>query len=773
MAQEPNNLLLQRLEELMKKQALLQEEMARLRQDIHNTQESTPVSPPAPSAPAPQPKKDQLAELYDIIQAPQPAPEVKPPSTPRVKLNWEKIIGENLINKVGILIMVLGVGIGAKYAIDNDLISPALRILLGYVVGAALLFLAIRLKQKFTNFSAVLLSGSMAIFYFITFLAYDLYDLIPQVGAFAVMVAFTGFTVVAALHYSRPIIAHLGLVGAYAVPFLLSNDTGNAAILFSYTALINAGILIISYQKYWKSLTYVAFGFTWLIFLSWYFSRYTHAETLALGLNFSVVFFTLFYTILLAYKLRKKEVFQAGDVVLILLNSFIFYALGFDMLNEHAFGKEFLGLFTLANAVVHFGVGLMIYRQQLADRNLFYLVLGLVLVFITMAIPVQLDGNWVTLLWAGEAVVLFTIGRKQKVGFYEMGSITLMGLALLSLFHDWQIYGSYYEKGGDFSFPAVFNVHFLTSILAAGAFGGLVWIQSRHTPSEQIVKWGLEVLLKGFLPIAMLLVLYLGIRLEIFQYFHQLYINSMVVIEEGEYAPRYFLYDYKRLSAIWILLYSLVFVAGIRWVLKRRKVAESAHPLLLLLQGVVLIVFMLQGLLELSELREAYLSGTNADIFHRWAYYLPIRYLSLTLALGTLWMIWKDASLLDKWVGARAKTMAILFVHLIIWWILSSELIHWLDIGGYSSNYKLGLSILWGIYSLGMVALGIAQKNKPVRIAAIGLFGFTLLKLFFYDIAHLNTIAKTIVFVLLGALLLIISFLYNKYKIEDEKEPVN
>ena len=47
---------------------------------------------------------------------------------------------------------------------------------------------------------------------------------------------------------------------------------------------------------------------------------------------------------------------------------------------------------------------------------------------------------------------------------------------------------------------------------------------------------------------------------------------------------------------------------------------------------------------------------------------------------------------------------------------------------------------------------------------AIALFAITLIKLAIYDISHLNTIAKTIVFVTLGVLLLIISFLYNKYK---------
>jgi uncharacterized membrane protein len=104
-----------------------------------------------------------------------------------------------------------------------------------------------------------------------------------------------------------------------------------------------------------------------------------------------------------------------------------------------------------------------------------------------------------------------------------------------------------------------------------------------------------------------------------------------------------------------------------------------------------------------------------------------------------------------------------LLLHITILWIASSELINWLDINDSSNTYKLGLSILWGLYSLLLIILGIWKSKKYLRFGAICLFGVTLLKLFFYDLSHLNTISKTIVFISLGVLLLIISFLYSKY----------
>ena len=88
---------------------------------------------------------------------------------------------------------------------------------------------------------------------------------------------------------------------------------------------------------------------------------------------------------------------------------------------------------------------------------------------------------------------------------------------------------------------------------------------------------------------------------------------------------------------------------------------------------------------------------------------------------------------------------------------------------------KLGLSILWGVYALFLIVLGIAWNKKHLRITAFVMLAVTLIKLFIYDVADLPTIPKTILFVSLGLLLLIISFLYNKYKaiiFKTDEEPV-
>lgn len=693
---------------------------------------------------------------------------------PKLKTDLEKFIGENLINKIGIAITVVGVAIGAKYAIDHELISPLTRIILGYLVGMGLLGFAIKLKKEYENFSAVLLSGAMAIMYFITYSAYSFYDLIPQILAFVLMVIFTAFTVVAAIIYNRQVIAHIGLVGAYAVPFLLSDDSGKVEILFSYMAMINIGILAIAFKKYWKPIYYSSFGLTWLIYLLWHAKEYQTNEHFGLALTFLSIFFVTFYLTFLAYKLLQKEKFDIDDIILLLANSFIFYGLGYVILNSHDTGEQLLGLLTLCNAVVHFVVSAVIYRRKLADRNLFYLVSGLVLVFITIAIPVQLDGRWVTLLWAGEAALLFWIGRTKNVPVYEKLSYPLMFLAFFSIVHDWMtIYDGYYSDDPETRIIPLLNINFLTSLMfiSAFAFINILNRKQHFTSALASRKWSSKVVSVS-LPVILLVTLYFAFRMEIANYWNQLYEDSALTIssESLQDSGYYWNDDLSRFKTIWIINYSLLFVSILAFANFRKFRSQQLGWVNAGLIVLTLSVYLTQGLYALSGLRGSYLEQTLSQYYRIGVFNIGIRYVSYAFVALTLVACHKY---LRRFFMQRAFKIACDFLlHITVLWVASSELIHWMDIAGSTQSYKLGLSILWGMYALFLIALGIWKKNKPLRIGAMVLFGVTLVKLFFYDISHLDTIAKTILFVSLGVLLLIISFLYNKYKhiITDEME---
>ncbi len=699
-------------------------------------------------------------------------PSTKLPSKKTIDL--EKFIGENLISKIGIAITIIGVAIGAKYSIENDLISPLTRIILGYIAGVGLLGFGIKLKEKYENYSAVLVSGAMAIFYFITFAAYSFYELIPQAFTFSLMMIFTIFTTIAALNYNKQIIAHIGLVGAYAVPFLLSNGSGKVVVLFSYMAIINIGVLAIAFKKYWKPLYYVSFGLTWLIYFSWYLSDYQTYKHFGLALTFLAIFFVIFYITFLAYKLIKKEKYQTNDILLLLTNSFIFYAIGYLILDNHETGEQLLGVFTLVNAIVHFIISAIIYKQKLTDKSVFYLVSGLVLVFITIAIPVQLDGNWVTLLWAGEAALLFWIGRTKNIPIYEKISYVLMALAFFSIVHDWMfLNNSYFGIDTETKVMPLLNITFLTSVLFIAAFGFINFMNLNKKYSSALnSEKGISKLISFLIPAIFIFVIYYAFRIEIVTYWNQLYAESYlnINVESSKYPSLSWNRDYRNFKTIWVLNYSLLFVTILSFINFKKLRSSKFGKLNIGLNTFTVIVFLIQGLYTLSELRESYLEETLTEYYQRGVFNIGIRYISFIFVALTLFVCYKYVH--QKFMDLNLKKAFDLLLYITILWIASSELINWLDIAEAAESYKLGLSILWGSYSLLIIALGIWKQKQHLRIGAIALFTVTLLKLFFYDISHLNTISKTIVFVSLGILLLIISFLYNKFKniISDESD---
>ena len=678
----------------------------------------------------------------------------------------EKFIGENLINKIGIAITVIGVAIGAKYSIDHDLISPLTRILLGYLVGLILFGLGIRLKEKYENYSAVLVSGSMAILYFITYAAFAFYQLFPQTVAFSLMVFLTALTVASALKYDKQVIALIGMAGAYAIPFLLSDDKGNVFILFSYIAIINVGILAVSFKKYWEPLYFASFLLTWLIFIPWCNSRYQADTDFGMALVFLSIFFALFYLTFLAYKVSKKREFSLSDILLILSNSFIFYGMGYYLLVHQEDWEGSVGLFTLLNALIHGSVSLLVFYRKLADRNLIYLLSGLALVFVTIAIPVQLEGNWITLLWAGEAALLFWIGRTKGVSVYETLSYPLMLLTFLSLVHDWSV--GYFHPDKEqiaVNLYPIFNIFFLTSVLVSTSFGFINWLHRNKNYSSFLAKeddW--YAFLSFMIHSILLFSLYFAFRNEIAGYWDRLYIQTATKVSGGkpDVLTGVFNTDLRHFKTIWIINYSLLFFAVLSW-LNIRKLKDSTLGLINLgINVLVITAFLTAGLYFLGVLRDGYLTGSLAPHFHQTLINIWIRYVSYAFFAGMLFTC--NQYLRQEFLGKKLDREFDLVLHASVLWVVSSELINWMNIAGSAESYKLGLSILWGIYSLLLISLGVWKMKKHLRVGAIALFAVTLVKLFFYDLDSLDTISKTIVFVSLGILLLIISFIYNKYK---------
>ena len=544
-----------------------------------------------------------------------------------------------------------------------------------------------------------------------------------------------------------------------------SRFSENVIVFFTYTAIINSGILVIAFKKYWKPLYFSAFVFTWLIYLTWFFGSYRAEKDFGLALIFLFVFFVIFYLTFLSYKLVRKDKFNIFDILLLLANSFIFYGVGYYILKDHQPGVNQLGLFTLGNALIHFIVSVAIYRNKLGDRNLFYFVSGLVVVFLTIAIPVQLNGNWVTLLWICEAALLFTIGRTRGAPLYENISYPLVMISFLSLMEDWSnLQRIDVNSGSHIEFTPVWNIQFFSSVIFIAALTVILIIHYNKKYSSPFAdKLATLGLLNYSLPTLFILVVYLTFRTEIAAYYDHLLAASRVDIP-GNNSQLISIsnFNISSFKIIWLCNYSLLFFA----VLSLINTLKIRHMFLGIvvfwLSFLTMLIFLFQSLYVLSELRENYISHFRTEYFQSSVFNVTIRYVcfifvAISLATSKLW-IRKEP------VDEYYKIIFSLLFHLATLWILCSEMLNIMDLMKNTHSYKFGLSILCGIYALMLIVIGIIGKKRYLRIAAITLLGVTLVKLFFYDITRLDTILKTILFLALGILLLLVSFLYNKYK---------
>ncbi len=758
------NALLAQLDELSRSVVSQQGQIDRLRQQIRQLQAAGTAAEVSLSQPVTRVAENTATPVNaqpDHFSAPPPvaAPSPKPAAPPRQSM--EQYIGGNLINKIGILILVLGVGIFLNYAFENNLLGPVARIGLGYAAGIALTGLAWWLKKEYRAYGAVLLSGGVSTLYFTTYFAYDFYALLPHLAAFGIMLAVTGFTIYAATEFNQQIIGVYGLVGAYAVPLLLSQKGGNVAVLFAYMAIINAGVGVLAYRRHWPAMNVAAFIVTWLTFGLWYFFSYQPAVHLPVALGFGTLFFLLFYAIS-GFAHWPEKIISSGKGSLLVGNAFIFYLLGYAALQNSAQGTG-LGLFTLAVAAVHGGVAGFAWHQK-GRTGLFFLALLLAIAFLTIAVPVQSDGNTVTWLWAAQAAVLFLTGQRMGKATCGYPALAVLTLSVVNLLAGWSVYRDYPT-----AVPFLLNRHWTASIWVVLTQVFIIRQARRTASGDAAGKDPLAPVWQYVLPVVSAAILYGAFAWELDHLFgHRI----------SRLAPRFDNLPFdsplratagslRMLKQLWLLTFTGFYVAALGGLALFLRGNRYQFGALVILSIIVLLWWLTAGLTDAdllwNALRQDQPESTFAYVYIRYPAYvgvgscvavgaLLVRQLR-TLRPGSLW----------KWYPA--------VIHLFVIALLSAELVQLflkLAPGMLPDRkelaQKLGFSVLWGVYALGLIMWGIWRKRRVLRVLGITLFAVTLGKLFLFDLGDIPTLGKIIAFVGLGVLLLVISFLYQKFR---------
>jgi uncharacterized membrane protein len=711
-----------------------------------------PESRPVPSAiPLGQPVPTATAAFSEV-----PSQEYEPSIFDKFRenLDWEKFIGENLINKLGIAILVLGIGFFVKYAIDQDWINEVGRVAIGILAGGALLAVAHRLQKTFQAFSSVLVGGGMAVLYFTIAIAFHEYQIFSQTVAFLLMVGITGFTIFLSIAYNRMELAVLALVGGFASPFMASSGEGNYIALFVFILVLNLGILVLAYFKKWSLLNSIAYVFTIILYGGWLTTKVIDAPDAPYvgALVFATLFYLVFFAMNIINNIKERRQFTAPEIMILLSNTFLYYSAGMYVL-QHIAGGNYQGLFTIVIAIFNFVFAFLLYQNQKADRNLVYLLIGLVLTFLSLTAPVQLKGNYITLFWALESVLLLWLSQRSGIKLIRVASVIVLGLMFFSLLMDWNLY---YNQFTD-PLNIILNRVSVTGIVAVAALAANLWLLRRehgYILFELLDAHTYRTIIK----FALVLTLYFVLMLELI---HTL--DSLAV----SYATKYFVLGFYNYLYLFTLLQ-----------LSRRQ----PNPQLRLGIGAlsvlgILLYLSLQHPLTIAT-RNAYLLDGGETLGAFMLHYLPLILVVLILVqlLRMVALEFNFNSLPGK-VALWAASFVIVF-------LASAELEHLVALQLYKPGAslealllqirKVGFPILWGISSFILMTVGMQRKMKPLRIISLSLFSLTLFKLFLFDIRGVSEGGKIAAFICLGVLLLVISFMYQKLKVlilDDEAIP--
>ena len=640
--------------------------------------------------------------------------------------NFEKYIGENLFGKIGILIFIIGIGFFVKYAIDQNWINETARTLMGYAVGAGMLVLAERLHKRYHTFSSLLAGGAFGIYYLITAIAFHYYALFSHTIAFVILCVTTIFMSAVSVLYDRKELAVTALVGGFIAPFIISTDSSSIISLQIYITILNIGMFCLAMYKKWAILPMVSFAFTYIIL--WGTTALGSFSDSEAGTTYPTLFAfaTLFYVIFLlpvVFILRTQygENTRLGLLGIITANSFMYLIYGDFLLQHFEASSDTTAYLAFFIAAINLAIHLYLRFRVEGQDTLRNLMLGLAVTFASMGIPILFSAANVLMVWAAESVLLLWLFTKEKNRIYELASAVLLLLTLGALAY-YRTTDTFLHDTGD-------------SLFFNGAFFVTTFVSIAYYVVAVIMQFNKELFsdtkrLIAYTPCnAIAYALGFSILFLAFRDNFHFHLEQPI----SEYAS--------------LLTANIMLLGGALILRKRFEISENklAYEISLYLAGILFAMTV-------------------------WNYTAPegllLRWLMALVTIAHMAYCMRGQLLVTS--NQRNLHIEYSIISTLMWLTLTRLLLITFNEVNFSTAFSLSL----GIAAFILMCIGMRYHSKEIRIVSLAEFGIVIGKLILNDVWAMPALGKIIVFISLGAILLILSFLYQKLKdaLFNEKE---
>ncbi|HVL68121.1 MAG TPA: DUF2339 domain-containing protein [Vicinamibacterales bacterium] len=667
---------------------------------------AAPVGAPAPPAGAA--VRPPLAPAVAAARPPRPAlpPHPLPPATAAADL--EQRIGGRWLLYLGLAAIILGVSYFVKFAFDNGWISEPLRVLAGLLAGAVLIAAGQRLGARgLPLYGQALAGGGTVVLYVALYAALHFYALIEPTAAFVAMVGVTGLAGWLADRERAQPLAMLALLGGFATPLLVGGERGAQVVLFTYVGVLAAAAVLLARRRQWPLLSAAGYVGTFALVVIWAFASYepdTWLRTHLFLTGYAALFGYALFALLRSGDRTPEATLAAAALATAPL---VYHLASMILLAGHpAAWLLYVALATLvAVAISH--------RTDLASVR----VLALVIIGLPAA------------AWLADL---------QQERWYAAAVVTMLVLYGLHLIVEWDA-----AKDREGHLPAVEAVHTqLNGLLLPAAL--YAFVDARFAAWN---PWVTGVLAAWNLALALA-----ARRSRPALDVHHRALGAVLVAVTIVLAL-----DGPAVAAGWVA--EGVFLLWIA--LRERSRALGAMGAVLIPLGATQLAFALADPLDV-----------NATPV------LNARALATAVSVALLAFV---ASRMTRdpeaEVRENARDVTIVLANVLLIGLLSAEVIAFFDHRAYAATSagaplaaagalqagQVALSVTWALYAVGLIAAGIRRAYTPARLLGIILFGVTLLKVWFRDIAELGRVERMLAVIGVGVLLLVASYLYQRY----------
>lgn len=620
------------------------------------------------------------------------------------------------LGRVGVLALVIGIGLFIRYAIERGLIGYLGRVLLGVTAGLALIAAGTYATRtsRYERWGALVTAGGIAITYFSVYASYHFPDYRDAIGiSLSINLAALTLIVAGAIGLSLALDRRGIAGGAFLLGYVtawLSAEFG--ALTLAYALLLTIGVTIVVSERAWPELLAGSLLGTYAIYLAWLGGV---DDPFLPGAPALVAAFASFLTAMAWRPAPTGERLwadRAETAVPSVGNALAFAAL---------FDRSLPDVDPVVRAAFYAGLvacyaGRYALDRGALERNAPFSIRHdpaapyLSVLFALVAAVVSLELLGITVAWAVIALVLIELAIRFDLDppRYAAHGVVVLLVPKVAIVDAIELAGFAANAPLGSTRPAAFLVAVVACSLVSIRFGRWRDAESETVRGELLsastaYAWAATALLVGLI----------GLELD----------------------------------GAWITVAWAALVSTLAWLsfrFDRLGLRVGAHAVATLLAAKVALV-------DATEL-----AGLAAD--EPLAASRPLAFLVTVATFGFLYA-WFDRRRSDLSPPERKRPVAVPVPYAWAATILLVTLVG-LEFEG------ARISVAWAVLGLLLLLGGIRLDARELRLQSIVLFVITTAKVFLVDTADLGPVARTVSFLALGAILVLASLIYARYRNE-------